>query len=62
MKEKKTMMENRIEEWEELRKAELRYWQKMHPNAKVVLKKNEIVITYPLPKDMELISKFIKAL
>lgn len=56
------MMENRIELREQLRKAELRYWQKMHPDAKVTLRKNEILITYPLPKDMDLISKFIKAL
>lgn len=58
----KTGMEFQIELGEQLRRAELRYWQKLHPNAKVTLKKNEILITYPLPKDMELIGKFIKAL
>lgn len=60
--EKKTMTELNIELQEQLRKSELRYWQRMHPNAKVTIKKNEILITYPLPKDFELISKFIKAL
>ena len=58
----KTATELNIELQEQLRKQELRYWKRLHPNAKVTLKKNEIVITYPLPRDMELISKFIKAL
>lgn len=58
----KTMTEVNIEMQEELRKAELRYWQKLHPNAKVTLKKDEIIITYPLPKDFGNITKFIKSL
>lgn len=42
---------------EEIRKSELRYWQKMQHKATVKLnkKKNVIEITYPLPKDYDLL-------
>lgn len=61
---KTTMTQISISEMEELRKSELRYWQKLHPDAKVEYdkKSNEIIIKYPLPKDYEIISKFIKSL
>ena len=55
----KTMTELRIEETEELRRSEIRFWQKMHPKAKVVLEKDRIVITYPLPEDFAQIKGFI---
>jgi hypothetical protein len=60
----KTGTEFGIELGEQLRKQELRYWQRMHPNAKVNFnkKKNQIEIIYPLPKDYDLIQKFVKAL
>lgn len=59
----KTGTEINIELMEQLRQSELRYWQKIHPNAKIIYnkKKNIIEIQYPLPKDYELIQKFIKA-
>jgi len=52
------MTENRMRAMEELRQAEIRFWQKMHPKAKVMFKKNTIVIEYPLPTDFDAISKF----
>ena len=64
MKKEITMTEFLMEQRENLRKAELQYWQRLHPDAKVKLdkKRNEIVITYPLPKDYELLQKFVKPL
>ena len=51
------MREALMDEQEELRRSELKYWQKMHPKAKVEIKKKEIVITYPLPEDFDIIRK-----
>ena len=64
MKKIKTMTELNIELAEQLIASELRYWQKIHPNAIVRLNKKDytIEIKYPLPKDYTLIEKFIKAL
>jgi hypothetical protein len=60
----KTATELNMELKEQLRKQELRYWQSLHPNATVKYNKKQdcIEIKYPLPKDFDLISKFIKAL
>ncbi len=57
---KKTMSEAKIQAAEYLRQAEVRFWQKMHPKAKVTLEKNRIIITYPLPTDFDAISKFLE--
>ena len=53
----KTATEVAMQIREEIRKAELRYWQKMHPKATVKLnkKKNVIEIIYPLPNDYDLL-------
>lgn len=50
----KTMTEVQMELTEEIRQGEIRFWQRQHPKAKVTLdkKNNQIVITYPLPKDL----------
>lgn len=55
----KTMTEHQMKAREELRQAEIRFWQKMHPKATVKMSKNEITITYPLPTDFDAISKFV---
>lgn len=54
------MSEAKIQAAEYLRQAEVRFWQKMHPKAKVTLEKNRIIITYPLPTDFDAISKFLE--
>lgn len=47
------MMENQIEFTEAIRQSEIRYWHKIHPDAKVKYnkRKHQIEIIYPLPKD-----------
>lgn len=64
MKQKQTMTEIGIQMAEDLRRAELKYWQMKHPDAKVTYdkKRHEIWITYPLPRDLVLMEKFIKNL
>jgi len=54
-KEMKTITELQIELNEEIRKAEMRFWQKQNPKAKVVYDKenNQIVVIYPLPTQRE---------
>lgn len=57
---RKTVMESRIEAYEQIRLAEIAYWQRMHPKATVTYNKkaNTIDITYPLPVDMELLKNW----
>jgi len=56
---KLTMTEIQMQLQEQFVKGEMRYWQIHHPTAKITWnkKKNEIVITYPLPKDLGYIIK-----
>lgn len=55
------MTELQMEFAEELRQAELRFWQLKHPQATVTYDKprNQIVITYPLPEDFSIINGIV---
>lgn len=56
----KTITELSIEMREETLKAEIDFWRKTHPNAKVELKDGVIHITVPLPKDYSSLLKIIE--
>ena len=53
------MREVQMQLQEQFVKGEMKYWQIHHPTAKITWnkKKNEIVITYPIPKDLNYIIK-----